>query len=159
MPYWSKLCEAIKMNKIPYQLVEKQPYFQAQIQQNEKFEVFHNMMSKTSEQLQLDTYFAAKKDWHCIKTIIDIGGGSGEIIVKFLEYYRNAQGVVIDLQHVQQKAEEKLALYGFDSRCTFQAGDFFMQCHGQVISIFYREFSMIGRMKQQLQFYVILPKV
>ncbi|MEK5487814.1 MULTISPECIES: methyltransferase [Lysinibacillus] len=125
MPYWSKLCEAIKMNKIPYQLVEKQPYFQAQIQQNEKFEVFHNMMSKTSEQLQLDTYFAAKKDWHCIKTIIDIGGGSGEIIVKFLEYYRNAQGVVIDLQHVQQKAEEKLALYGFDSRCTFQAGDFF----------------------------------
>ncbi|MFJ8102943.1 methyltransferase [Lysinibacillus sp. NPDC096212] len=127
MPYWSKLYEAMKTKKIPYQLVEQQSYFQAQVQQNEKFEVFNKMMSKTSERLQLEAYFAEKKDWYCIKKIIDVGGGSGEIIAKFLEFYRNAQGIVIDLQHVQQKAEGKLELYGINSRCTFQAGDFFQE--------------------------------
>jgi len=127
MPYWSKLCEAMKTEKIPYQLVEQQPYFHAQVQQREKFEVFNNMMSKTSERIQLDTYFAEKKNWYGVKKIIDVGGGSGEIIAKFLEFYRNAQGFVLDLQHVQQKAEEKLKLYGFNNRCSFKAGDFFKE--------------------------------
>ena len=109
MPYWSKLCEAMKMKKIPYQLVEQQSYFQAQVQQNEKFEVFNNMMSKTSKRLQLEAYFTEKR-LVLHQKIIDVGGGSGEVIAKFLEFYRNAQGIVIDLQHVQQRQKKVGAL-------------------------------------------------
>lgn len=64
-------------------------------------------------------------DFSSMKTVVDIGGGYGQQLVRILEANPAAQGILFDAPSVEAGATEYLATHGVADRCTFAAGDFF----------------------------------
>lgn len=125
MECWSKLYEAVKGGNIPYMLVEKKAFFEAQQTDETKFSTFNSMMRNSSKNLDLFPYFGQKKNKNEVSKIVDIGGGAGDIIAKFLDFYSGATGVIIDLAHVKNEARQNLSLHNVNQRCKFEDGNFF----------------------------------
>ncbi|MGO5065965.1 methyltransferase [Clostridium sp. LCP25S3_F8] len=125
MPDWEKLYEAVKNDDVPHNLVEEKDYFKAQEDNSNKFDTFNSMMSRASKNLLLDSYFDKTANRFEKYSIIDVGGGTGEIIAKFLNYYKNSNGTILDLKHVKNTAEKSIKKYKLQDRCKFKDVDFF----------------------------------
>ncbi|NOX92129.1 MAG: methyltransferase domain-containing protein [Gammaproteobacteria bacterium] len=59
------------------------------------------------------------------KTIVDLGGGSGDLLSTILQAYPQAKGVLLDLAHAAEQANERFESLGLSGRCTFVKGNFF----------------------------------
>ena len=59
------------------------------------------------------------------RTIVDVGGGSGQLLATILDACPAAEGVLFDLPHVVAGAEALLAARGVADRCRIVGGDFF----------------------------------
>lgn len=57
--------------------------------------------------------------------IVDIGGGSGELLAGVLSRYPTARGLLFDLPAALERAGPVLARHGVVDRCQLQAGNFF----------------------------------
>lgn len=67
------------------------------------------------------------------ETLVDIGGGSGELVATLVADRPAMRGVVLDLAHARDSAVEHLSGRGLANRCTFVAGSFFEPWpHGDV---------------------------
>lgn len=58
-------------------------------------------------------------------TIVDVGGGSGNMLIHILKQHPEAKGVLFDLPHVADDAYANLTAAGIADRCQVQAGNFF----------------------------------
>jgi hypothetical protein len=57
--------------------------------------------------------------------IVDVGGGSGELLAGVLARHPNARGLLFDLPAALERAGPVLARHGVADRCRLQAGNFF----------------------------------
>jgi SAM-dependent methyltransferase len=64
-------------------------------------------------------------DWTNVATVVDVGGGSGGVVLALLEREPHLTGTILDLPHVRADAEAAIAAAGLERRCTFAAGSFF----------------------------------
>ena len=64
-------------------------------------------------------------DFTQFKTIIDVGGGNGALLMSVLSTAPGAKGVVYDIDYVVKETEKVLADKGFAGRCSVEAGSFF----------------------------------
>lgn len=73
-------------------------------------------------------------DWPAIKsaydftqfsTIVDIGGGHGQLLALILEAVPGAKGVLLERQALLEVAEDRLRAAGVLTRCRTEAGSFF----------------------------------
>lgn len=83
------------------------------------------MMSSNSEDLDLQPYFETEITPFRIKKIVDIGGGTGNILIKLLKFYKNSFGILLDLQFVETEAIRNLQNYNMENRVKFYSGNFF----------------------------------
>jgi hypothetical protein len=60
-----------------------------------------------------------------IKTLVDVGGGDGSLVVAILQANPKMNGVLFDLPHVTEKAKRRIAETGLEGRCEIVAGDAF----------------------------------
>lgn len=58
------------------------------------------------------------------RTIVDVGGGSGDLLCKILQQHTRARGVLLDRPHAIERARETLRAMGVASRCELVTGDF-----------------------------------
>jgi len=58
-------------------------------------------------------------------TVIDVGGGSGNMIVNVLRQHPQARGVVYDMPHVVVEAQRRLEAEGLGGRARVEGGSFF----------------------------------
>lgn len=58
-------------------------------------------------------------------TVVDVGGGSGNMIVSILKRHPEARGVVFDRPHVAAEATARLKAEGLDARASVASGSFF----------------------------------
>ena len=58
-------------------------------------------------------------------TVIDVGGGSGNMIVNVLRQHPQARGVVYDMPHVVVEAQRRLEAEGLSGRARVEGGSFF----------------------------------
>ena len=58
-------------------------------------------------------------------TVIDVGGGSGNMIVNVLRQHPEARGVVYDMPHVVAEAQARLEAEGLAGRARVEGGSFF----------------------------------
>jgi SAM-dependent methyltransferase len=65
-------------------------------------------------------------DFSTIDTLVDIGGGQGELLSAILDRYPTMRGVVFDLPHVVEAARERIAARGLGERLEAVGGDFFV---------------------------------
>jgi len=69
-----------------------------------------------------------------VDRVVDVGGGSGELIAQVLTAHPTLRGVLFDLPHGLEGADAVLDAAGVASRCTRVAGSFFdtMPEHGEL---------------------------
>ena len=64
-------------------------------------------------------------DFSTFKTIVDVGGGNGALLMAVLNKAPDARGIVFDEEYVVNETEKELLAKSFDKRCRVQAGTFF----------------------------------
>lgn len=64
-------------------------------------------------------------DFSGFKTIVDIGGATGNMLAHILSRYPEPKGVLYDLPHVTQGAPALLAAHGIADRVSITSGSFF----------------------------------
>ncbi|MFE5797467.1 methyltransferase [Streptomyces sp. NPDC056503] len=58
------------------------------------------------------------------RTVVDIAGGTGELLGRVLTAHPDLRGVLLERPHVLAAARARLAAEGLDGRCDLRAGDF-----------------------------------
>jgi SAM-dependent methyltransferase len=64
-------------------------------------------------------------DWRGIRTVVDVGGGTGAFLAALLSRSNSARGVLFDLPRIVMDAPGVLAAAGVADRCEIVGGDFF----------------------------------
>jgi hypothetical protein len=65
-------------------------------------------------------------DWTTIETLVDLGGGTGQMLAGILTAVPTMRGVLFDLPHVAPNSLPLLTEAGVIDRCTIVSGDFFV---------------------------------
>jgi O-methyltransferase domain len=70
---------------------------------------------------------AAAYDFSGFSTIVDVGGGTGNLLTTILSQYPGVRGILYDLPHVVRDAQTLIHARGLDDRVTIESGSFFEQ--------------------------------
>ncbi|MBA3823847.1 MAG: helix-turn-helix domain-containing protein [Ktedonobacterales bacterium] len=73
----------------------------------------------------------AAYDFSPYQTVIDIGGGQGQLLATILQAYPTVHGVLFDLPSVTQQPLTLLDAAISAGRCTIRSGDFFAEIPGE----------------------------
>jgi hypothetical protein len=65
-----------------------------------------------------------------VRTVVDVGGGSGALVREILRRHPSMRGVLFDQPHVAERARETTALAGLDGRLEVVGGSFFERVVG-----------------------------
>jgi hypothetical protein len=68
---------------------------------------------------------AAAYDFSTIGTLVDVGGGTGNLLTTILQANPGVRGVLYDLPHVTAQARDVIASRDLSDRCTIDEGSFF----------------------------------
>jgi len=68
---------------------------------------------------------AAVYDFAPIRTVVDVGGGNGALLIGILKAHPHLRGIVYDQPHVVARAKPQIAEGGLAARCEAVGGDFF----------------------------------
>jgi hypothetical protein len=68
---------------------------------------------------------AAAYDFAAFKTVVDVGGATGNMLAAILARHAGPRGVLFDMPHVVGDAPALLRERGVEKRVTIEAGDFF----------------------------------
>jgi SAM-dependent methyltransferase len=97
--------------------------FTAMAQDPEQVAVFDEAMAATAPMTAAAV--AAAYDFSRFRTVVDVGGGNGAILIGILSATPGPSGIVCDQPATAAKAREKIAAAGLAGRCQAVGGDFF----------------------------------
>jgi hypothetical protein len=73
---------------------------------------------------------AAAYDFSPFRTVVDVGGGEGALLIGILKENPTLRGTVFDLPRLADGARRRIAAAGLGDRCEFTGGDFFQAVPG-----------------------------
>ena len=89
----------------------------------EEGELFYGAMSELTRRIGDATAIAIEPAEGAL--IVDVGGGSGELLAGVLAHHPSARGLLFDLPAALERAGPVLARHGVADRCRLQTGNFF----------------------------------
>ena len=119
---WGDLVESIRTGENVYQRrygVDAWTYRQRNSEWGQLFDSAMQELSAARVGAVVNAY-----DFSGLRTIVDVGGGSGALLAGILKIYPSAQGVLFDQAEVVAKASPILAAAGVAERCAVAAGNF-----------------------------------
>jgi hypothetical protein len=120
---WFVLSEVLRTRKVAFQLVNDIPLFAFYEAHPEAGEIFNAAMTGLTRAMA--GVVTSHYDFSGAKTIIDVGGGEGSLLMEVLSANAGTSGVLFDLPPVAKAAEESLARAGLSYRCRVIGGSFF----------------------------------
>lgn len=120
---WGHLAEAVQSGGIPFEKAYGLQAYEFYRQNPLLGKRFNDAMGALNRQDVLA--IAEAYDFGAFKTIADIGGGNGTLLVTILKHHPSLSGLLFDLPQVANEAAEFLTKEGMAERCRFVAGDFF----------------------------------
>jgi hypothetical protein len=130
---WSGMLETIMTGKTAAQLQGFDNTFDLMARMPETVRVFNAAMAELTALVTADVL--AAYDFGRISHLLDVGGGSGELIGAVAKRYGHIGGTVFDLPRCEQAATTHLAKLGVSDRTNFVAGDFFQSVPAATDSI------------------------
>jgi len=70
---------------------------------------------------------AAAYDFAPLRTVVDVGGGNGALLIGILTAHAHLRGVVFDQPAAAERARQQIAARGLAERCEAVGGDFFKE--------------------------------
>ncbi len=84
---------------------------------------FNELMAAQSESIWPE--LAACYDWSGVREVVDVGGGTGTLVVALARAHPHLRATVLDLPVTARGAAERFAREGLADRCRAQAGSMF----------------------------------
>jgi hypothetical protein len=125
---WEVLAEAVRTGRPRPAQVFGTPAFDYYSQNREEGEQFGRAMENFSRFVAasiLDAY-----DFSGVRTIMDVGGSNGSLILAILARHPEMKGKIADLPYIEPQAKANIAAAGVAGRCAFEASDFFHKVPG-----------------------------
>jgi hypothetical protein len=120
---WGNLLYSIKTGSTAFDKVEGMPvwqYYETHPEEGINFMKAMTGMTGAAIMNVLPAY-----DFSGFKTIVDVGGGNGAMLMAVLNTAKEAKGIVFDEEYVLNETNNELAARGFAGRCSTRAGSFF----------------------------------
>ncbi len=121
---WDHLVYSVQSGKTGFEKAQGMPLFDYLARHPEAASLFNETM--VGFHSQEPPAVAAAYDFSTFKTIVDVGGGTGNLLAAILTHYAGPRGVLFDLPHVATEASSLLKAKGVNNRVTIEAGDFFI---------------------------------
>jgi O-methyltransferase domain/Dimerisation domain len=118
---WGELMHNVQTGETAFNHVFGMGIFQYEAQHPEHAKIFDVAMANLIG--VFNAAVLASYPFSTIDKIIDVGGGDGSLIVAILQANPKMHGVLFDLPHVKDKANQRIADAGLAGRCEVVAGD------------------------------------
>lgn len=122
-PSWGDLINSVHSGKTRAELDGVASSFDLMARDPRHVETFNAAMRDLTR-LTIPSVLAAY-DFSCISRLIDVGGGTGELLAEVLLAYPSLCGAVFDQAACARQAQERFRDAGLGDRAEFIAGDFF----------------------------------
>lgn len=120
---WGDIMFSLRTGKSAYEHMYGKSHFERLGENPELAAHFNAAMVEFSS--RVSGTFAAVYDFRGVRTVVDVGGGNGAILIGVLRAHAEVQGILFDLAQGLAGAEQKLAEAGVVDRVTLQEGSFF----------------------------------
>jgi hypothetical protein len=120
---WADLMYTLSTGKPAYEHLYGKSHFE-RIGENREMSMHFNA-AMVEGSTRVAGAFAAAYDFKDVRTVVDVGGGNGAVLIAVLQANPEMQGVLLDLAQGLAGADEKLAAAGVAERVTLQEGSFF----------------------------------
>lgn len=120
---WDGLLDSIMSGKTAAQLQDVGDNFDLMARTPEHVRIFNEAMTDLTRLVTHDLLQAY--DFGTISHLMDVGGGSGQLMGAVAREYSNIKGTVFDLPRCANAANQHFGSLGLSDRLTFVAGDFF----------------------------------
>lgn len=120
---WGQLLHSVKTGKPAFDHAFGMPIFQYWAANPDRARIFDDAM--TSRSAAETAAVLAAYDFSDVRTIVDVGGGSGALLTAILEGFPELEGRLFDMPSVVERARGAQRDCAARSRLGFEAGDFF----------------------------------
>jgi hypothetical protein len=121
--HWSHLTDAIRTGDAVIPTVNGMEAFEYLAREPELAEAFHRTMAETTQMMVAPLLAAYPFDAH--PTVVDVGGGVGQLLAAILGAAPNSRGVLYDLPNAVADAPPLLQRQGVADRVRVVEGSFF----------------------------------
>ena len=90
-------------------------------------------------------------DFSPFQTVVDIGGGNGQVLAAILNHHTALHGVLFDMPDVVERARSNIISAGLSDRCQIVGGDFFVSVPAGGDAYVMRHILMIGMMTRRFR--------
>lgn len=122
---WSHLDESVRTGKTARELAGQSAAFEFLDANPEEAAIFNTAMAQFTRRVAAAAVQAY--DFSAIATMVDVGGGYGQLLATILRANPKMRGVVFDMEHAAEGARRELAAAGVAGRCEVVVGDFFKE--------------------------------
>jgi len=120
---WGALLHSVETGEPSFQHVFGLSIFDYYAQHPEEAVLFHNMMTEWTASVAPTV--AAAYDFSATPSLVDVGGGHGQMLASILQAHPTLHGVLFDLPRVVKGAPPLLEGAGVADRCEVIGGDAF----------------------------------
>jgi hypothetical protein len=120
---WDNLIYSLQTGKPGFEKAHGVPFFDYLAAHPEDTSLFSEMMVGLHS--QEPPAIAAAYDFSIFETVVDVGGGTGNMLAAVLARYAGVRGVLFDRSYVLTEAPALLDANGVRDRVAIEAGDFF----------------------------------
>lgn len=122
-PLWGHLLHSVKTGETARKLLSGTEDFQHIALNPELAALFHQTMVQLTRLVAQDV--ARVYPFAGMARIVDVGGGSGELLGTILQAHPAARGVLFDMDHARAAGQGYLEALGLAERCQVISGSFF----------------------------------
>lgn len=120
---WGEILHTVRTGRPAFERVFRMPYFRYLDRAPEARALFDAAMADYSAEVAGEV--ADGFDFSDVRTVVDVGGGRGGLLLPLLSANPRMAGVLFDGPRALRAARKGVAAVGIAGRCTLVAGDFF----------------------------------
>ncbi len=120
---WGALLHSVETGEPAYQHVFGLTGWEYRAQHPETAALFNNFMTELTASVA--QAIAIAYDFSATRTLVDVGGGHGQMLASILQTHPTLHGMLFDLPYVVKGAPHLLEAAGVSGRCEVMGGDAF----------------------------------
>jgi SAM-dependent methyltransferase len=120
---WGSLLTAVRTGRPAYQEIFGRPFWDDLAAHPEIAESFDALMGPGHGTPDPDVLL--RDDWDSVRTVVDVGGGTGSLLAEVLRAHPTVNGVLVDLPATIERSREVFEAAGVADRVTPAAQSFF----------------------------------
>jgi 2,7-dihydroxy-5-methyl-1-naphthoate 7-O-methyltransferase len=122
---WGTLLSAVRTGKPAYREAFGREYWEDLEAHPDIAEGFDRLMGPAGHGIPDPSVLLNPADWKSVRTVVDVGGGTGSLLAEVLRAYPHVRGILVDLPRTVARADATFDAAGVAERVTLVPQSFF----------------------------------